>query len=109
MNTKLLAAFLASAILLAACGGNEEAAPLGEDVEVVESKDAEEIVQGNCISCHGGNLEGRGTYPALDDIGSRLTEEEILYVIQNGQGVMPKNIIEGAEAEVVAEWLSNKR
>ncbi|WP_017380198.1 cytochrome c551 [Paenisporosarcina sp. TG-14] len=110
MNKKLLTAIFGSVLMLAACGGDDDtAAPTGEDVEVVESQDAEKIAQGKCISCHGGNLEGQGNAPAINDVGSRLSQEEILNVILNGQGAMPPKIIEGAEAEVVAEWLSTKK
>ncbi|MCZ8536612.1 MULTISPECIES: cytochrome c551 [Paenisporosarcina] len=113
MNKKLLAAIFGSALMLAACGGggDEEATETNEEKggEVTETQDAEKIVQGNCTSCHGGNLEGQGNFPSLKDVGSRLSKDEILQVIQNGQGQMPANIIEGAEAEVVAEWLANKK
>ncbi|MBU0905946.1 MAG: cytochrome c [Firmicutes bacterium] len=112
MNKKLLAVLFGSALMLAACGGgDEEATPTNEENggEVTQSHDAEKIVQAKCSTCHGGNLEGQGNFPALNNVGSRLSEEEILNVIQNGQGGMPANIIEGAEAEVVAEWLSKKK
>lgn len=111
MNKKLLTAIFGSVLMLAACGGDDDtAAPTGgEEVEVVETEDAEKIVEGKCITCHGGNLEGQGNAPAINDVGSRLSQEEILNVILNGQGAMPPKIIEGAEAEVVAEWLSNKK
>lgn len=112
MNKKFLAAIFGSALMLAACGGgDEEATPTNDENggEVVESQDAEKIVQGNCTSCHGGNLEGQGNFPNISNVGSRLSKDEILKVIQEGQGAMPPNIIEGAEAEVVAEWLSNKK
>ncbi|MET1014997.1 MAG: cytochrome c551 [Paenisporosarcina sp.] len=113
MNKKLLAVLFGSALMLAACGGgnDEEATPTNDENggEVTQVHDAEKIVQANCTTCHGGNLEGQGNFPPLKDVGSRLTEEEILNVINDGRGQMPPNIIEGAEAEVVAEWLSNKQ
>ena len=113
MNKKLLAAIFGSALMLAACGGgDDEATPPTNDEnggEVTQASDAEKIVQANCTACHGGNLEGQGNFPPLNDVGSRLSEEEILTVIENGRGGMPPNIIEGTEAEVVAEWLSNKQ
>ncbi|WP_075617273.1 cytochrome c551 [Paenisporosarcina indica] len=113
MNKKLLAAIFGSLLMLAACGGgDDENAAVKNDKkggEVVQSGDAEKIVQGNCTMCHGGNLEGQGNAPALTDVGARLSKEEILAVIKKGQGGMPPNIIEGAEAEVVAEWLANKK
>ena len=112
MKKQLLAAIFGSVLMLAACGGgDDEATEINDENggEVVETQDAEKIVQGNCTSCHGGNLDGQGNFPNLTDVGSRLSQEEILKVIQEGRGQMPPNIIEGAEAEVVAEWLSNKK
>ena len=112
MKKQLLAAIFGSVLMLAACGGGDDEATETNDEnggEVVETQDAEKIVQGNCTSCHGGNLDGQGNFPNLTDVGSRLSQEEILKVIQEGRGQMPPNIIEGAEAEVVAEWLSNKK
>lgn len=113
MNKKLLAAVFGSILMLGACGGgdDEDAAVTNDEKggEVVQSGDAEEIVQGNCTMCHGGNLEGQGNAPALTDVGARLSEEEILDVIENGRGGMPAHVIEGTEAEVVAEWLANKK
>lgn len=91
-------------LMLAACGGKEEAAPTSP-TEV----DAEAVVNQSCISCHGENLEGRGQFPKLADVGSRLTEEEILEVITKGRGAMPAGIIQGAEAEAVAAWLAEKK
>ena len=112
MSKKLLAVFFGTALMLAACGGgNEKATPTNDENsgEVTQAGDAEKIVRAKCTTCHGGNLEGQGNFPSLQDVGSRLTQEEILNVIQNGRGGMPANLIEGAEAEVVAEWLSNKK
>lgn len=106
---KVVFPILGTILMLTGCGNNQQGAPSEENGgEVVQSHDAEKLVQGNCTSCHGGNLEGQGNFPALNNVGSRLSEEEILHVIQNGQGAMPAHIIEGVEAEVVAEWLSKK-
>ena len=41
------------------------------------SVDAEAVVSTSCITCHGGNLEGVGGAPALNDVGSRMSEAEI--------------------------------
>jgi len=114
MNKKLLAALFGSALMLAACGGggdDEEATQTNDENggEVTQANDAEKIVQAKCTTCHGGNLEGQGDFPALNNVGSRLSEEEILTVIQKGQGNMPPNLVEGADAEVVAEWLAQQK
>ncbi len=68
--------------------------------------DGQAVVQKNCISCHGQNLEGMGSFPALNNVGSRLSEEEILNVIQNGQGGMPPNIVQGDDAKAAAAYLA---
>ena len=56
-----------------------------------------------------GILEGAGGAPALADVGSRLSEEEIHDVIINGRTGMPGNIIKGEDAEAVAKWLAEKK
>ena len=61
------------------------------------------------LSCHGQNLEGQGNFPALNDVGSRLSQDEILDVIENGRGAMPGGIISGDDAQAVAEWLAAKK
>ena len=118
MNKKLLAALFGTVLMVSACGGGgdegEEATMTETDDEaggeVTQASDAEDlIITGNCTTCHGGNLEGGGPNPSLNDVGSRLSEEEILHVIQNGQGSMPPNLLEGTEAEVVAEWLAQQK
>jgi len=126
MNKKLLAVLFGSALMLAACGGGDNAEETdttttetettettepAEPTETTEtaSVDAEKIVGQSCISCHGTNLEGQGSFPALNDVGARLSEEEILNVIENGRGAMPGGIISGEDAQAVALWLSEKK
>ncbi|MFC3210959.1 cytochrome c551 [Planomicrobium okeanokoites] len=112
MKKSLMALLFGTTLILGACGGGEsseseppEETPAGEESSV----DAEQVVNQNCISCHGENLEGQGNFPALNDVGSRLSEDEILTVIQEGRGAMPAGIIEGEEAEAVAAWLSEQQ
>lgn len=111
MKKLFLGVALGSAMFLAACGG-DEAEPEMEsstDTESTAEVDAEAVANQKCISCHGTNLEGQGNFPSLNDVGSRLSEEEILTVILEGRGAMPPKIIEGAEAEAVAAWLAEKK
>lgn len=115
MKKSLMALLFGTTLILGACGGGDDTsepaeetpseAPAGEESAV----DAEQIVNQNCISCHGENLEGQGNFPALNNVGSRLSEDEILTVILEGKGQMPPSIIEGAEAEAVAAWLADKK
>jgi quinoprotein glucose dehydrogenase len=48
------------------------------------------IYSQNCAGCHGADLAGQaGAIPALTDITTRLTADQIKSVVQNGQGRMP--------------------
>lgn len=111
MKKQLMALLFGSTLILSACGGGDETTepPADSGDGGTATIDAEQVVQQNCISCHGENLEGQGNFPALNDVGARLSEEEILGVIQNGRGAMPPGIIEGEEAAAVAKWLSEKK
>lgn len=94
------------AIGLAACGGGGN--NNNEDGGETTSAGAEQIYAQNCSSCHGENLEGRNG-PKLEDVGSRLSKDEILDRIENGGTGMPPKIISGDDADKVATWLSEKK
>lgn len=119
--------------LLAACGGAEEETPAndpgteapeedaagGEEAEGTEEAgdegagdseavaQGEEIVQSNCISCHGENLEG-ATGPSLQGVGDKYSEEELHDILVNGIGSMPGGLASGNEDAVVQYLLTLK-
>ncbi len=105
MKKKWLATFmLGSALMLGACGGGDEK----EEGASVDPN--EQVAQQRCATCHGGNLQGMGSTPALNDVGSRLSEEEILEVILEGtSNGMPPGLVKGEEAEALAAWLAEKK
>ncbi|RLQ96768.1 cytochrome c551 [Falsibacillus albus] len=110
---KLLSIVLGAALImgLAACGsGNDNSQNGGGDsTETASSGDpAAKIFKQKCSTCHGNNLEG-GFGPNLQKVGSRYTEDQILLIIQNGKGQMPKGVIKGDDAKMVAKWLSKKK
>ncbi|MEI4769638.1 cytochrome c [Psychrobacillus sp. FJAT-51614] len=114
MNKKLLAVLLGVGLMLGACGGgNNNAKPANttENNGTTETAtvDPEKIVNAKCTSCHGGNLQGQGNFPALNNVGSRLSKDEILNVIENGRGAMPGGLITGEDADAVAAWLAEKK
>lgn len=104
MKKRLLAALFSSALLLAACGGDDEATQSTDGVV-----DGEKVVKSSCATCHGGNLEGKGNTPALNDVGARLSEAEILDIIENGKNGMPPGLIKGEQAEAAAAWLAEQK
>ena len=117
MKKKWLATFmLGSALMLGACGGDEENTEKTDEgtttppAQETTADASAEVAQQRCATCHGGNLQGMGTTPALNDVGSRLSEEEILDIIVNGQeGGMPGGLVQGEEAEALAAWLAAKK
>lgn len=107
MKKKWLTVVFGSALFLAACGGGgEESSSNG----ATEKSEGEKIVMQGCATCHGGNLQGMGNTPALNDVGSRLSQDEILDIILNGTDKgMPAGLIKGDEADKAAEWLASQK
>ena len=108
MKKAMLTLVFGSAIFLAACGGGGEKNATGNK-ETAAEPDGQAIAMKSCVTCHGGELQGMGSAPALKDVGSRLSEKEILDVINNGRGAMPAGLIKGADAEAVAKWLATQK
>lgn len=100
MKKSLLTLVFGSAIFLAACGGDDSASN-GETAEI----DGKSVVQQSCATCHGGQLQG-GNAPALNQLGAKYSEEEILDIILNGKDRMPPGVVKGEKAEAAAEYLS---
>ncbi|MGE7950093.1 cytochrome c551 [Lysinibacillus sp. NPDC093688] len=105
MKKAMLTLAIGSAIFLAACGGGKTT----NEGSKTTTPNGETIAMKSCITCHGGELQGQGNAPKISDVGSRLTEKEILDVIENGKGSMPAGVVKGADAEAVAKWLATKK
>jgi len=70
-----------------------------------DTNDDAKLVQ-SCINCHGGNLEGQGSAPAL--VG--LDPEHIVDVLVNGlegSSIMTAGMKNEAEAKAIAEYISS--
>jgi cytochrome c551 len=106
----LLITGVAATLLLAGCStaGQQQ----GQQQEEQSSSVAEtpqEVFANNCSACHGGNLQG-GYGPSLQKIGSKLNKEQIMHVIENGEGQMPPQTQVPKEArEKLAAWLAQKK
>ena len=49
-----------------------------------------DLYQKNCASCHGDKLQGKPpTFPSLLNIESKLSNEEVIKLLETGRGVMP--------------------
>lgn len=103
MKKSILTVIFGSALFLAACGGGEETSSGGE---TTTQPDGEKLVQTSCATCHGGQLQGASA-PALDKIGAKYSEEEVLNIILNGTDKgMPAGLLKGADAEAAAAYLA---
>ncbi|PLR67992.1 cytochrome c551 [Bacillus sp. UMB0893] len=110
MKRKLFALLFGTSLALAACGGGDDTQEEPKDGSgSKDTANAEEIVQQNCISCHGQNLEGGGAAPNLTKVGAKYDQKKIEGIINNGQGGMPGGLISESDATVVAEWLAEKK
>jgi cytochrome c550 len=57
-----------------------------DDSAAAEDFDPETFAQGQCVSCHGGDLSS-GFAPSL--VGLSKSQDEVHDIIKNGQGGMP--------------------
>ncbi|CAH0344832.1 cytochrome c551 [Bacillus sp. CECT 9360] len=114
MKKKLLALLMGTSLILAACGGGEdenagnESGNGDQDTTTAGAGDAEKIYVNSCASCHGNNLEG-DFGPKLNNVGSRLSQEDIEKIINEGKGSMPGGLIEGDQVSQMAKWLSEQK
>ncbi|MCD1261229.1 cytochrome c [Paenibacillus athensensis] len=104
---------------LAACGGNSASEPADHEqatttaaptAQAGAGADAEALYKSNCLSCHGGNLEGK-IGPSLAKVGGKLDEAKIAAKINNGGGGMPafKSTLKEQDVQALAAWLSSKK
>lgn len=126
MKKTLMAVLFALMLVLAACGGGndagnndaanndavnnteENAANNENDGGTVDSAAAEDAYKSSCASCHGQDLSG-GAGPDLTEVGASLSADEIETIIADGQGSMPGGLLSGDDATAVAEWLAEHK
>jgi quinoprotein glucose dehydrogenase len=58
-------------------------------VEASGNTGGELVYQTYCATCHGPNLTGRGSSPALTDLAARMSESQVAEIITEGPGEMP--------------------
>lgn len=83
--------------------------PPAEDNKTFKS--GKQIYLTYCSACHGENREGNhdGTYPNLQNIGSKYDEAGIRQIIAKGRGMMPAlTQLKEAELKAVVDYLFGK-
>lgn len=94
-------------IVIAACGGPAEPAEK-TDYFLNASEEARTLYESKCIACHATDLRGLvGSASNLQQVGARLSKDEIIFTIENGKGqMMPfKDTLSEDEIESLADWL----
>lgn len=105
--------FLAAALvvlLLSACGQQKDDAFLQSSITTPADEEAVALYKKQCISCHAADLSGR-VGPNLQKIGSSLSEEQLISILEEGSKGMPayKNRLEKEEIEALAQWLAKRK
>lgn len=105
MKKKLLAILMGTSLVLVGCGGNNDSA---DNKTTAGAGSAETLYQNSCSACHGGDLTG-GVGPNLTKVGTRLSQQDIEKIINEGKGTMPSKLIDESQAAQVAKWLASKK
>ena len=110
-GTRLAAIVLsASALALGACGGDDEEGGGGASTSAPQSEQAsagKSTFATTCGGCH--TMKDAGTNgqvgPNLDDL--KPDADLVKSAIERGPGVMPENLLEGAKADEVAQYVAD--
>lgn len=89
--------------------GGEETEQSEEGGGETAGGDGDAVFQNNCAMCHGSDLAS-GSAPALTEIGSKYSQEELAQIVQEGIGNMPAQPqVQGEDLEALTQWLSEKQ
>ena len=92
--------------------GKKEGGLTAEQAMAGSSEQVQTLYKQNCLSWHASNLEGRmGPKTNLQQVGGRMTQEQIAKQIEQGGGGMPgfQGKLKPEEAAALAEWLASKK
>ncbi|WP_059105127.1 menaquinol-cytochrome c reductase cytochrome b/c subunit [Shouchella shacheensis] len=82
---------------------------LTEEAEIDMEAEGYEIYsqQQSCIGCHGDQMTGGSAGPNL--LETEKSPEEVIEIVENGQGAMPGGEFEGSDEElqILAEYIAN--
>lgn len=95
-----------SAVALSACSSQAT----DQGMTVSADAKAEAIYKKQCLSCHAADLRGK-VGPGLQEIGSKMTEQQLFAIIQDGARGMPafKKVLSAEEIQALSQWLSTKK
>ena len=118
MRRGLACLWMIAALAAAGCGGGDaeeqpaggtptNAAPAQDEAGGSAAAPGRQQFVATCGGCHA--LEAAGTNgqvgPNLDDV--KPSQDEVLGAIKSGPGAMPENLLQGEDAQQVAEYVSS--
>jgi cytochrome c551 len=93
-------------------GGSKNANASTTEALAGATEQVQSLYKQSCLSCHGNTLEGRiGPNTNLQQVGKKLTKEQISKQIANGGNGMPSfgTKLTAEEIQALTEWLSTKK
>ncbi|TDL53824.1 cytochrome c [Paenibacillus dendritiformis] len=98
---------VAIALALAACSEGTDRQGREAGAAAPGEATAMTIYKKQCLSCHAADLSGR-VGPSLQEIGSKMSEQQLIDTIQDGTKGMPafKKVLRADEIETLGQWLS---
>lgn len=90
------------AVILAVACAQEPPLPEGADAEIIVGH---EVYGARCARCHGAD-GGGGIGPSLQEIETRLTDDEQRDVLRNGRKSMPRfdSVLDATEIDAVIRY-----
>ncbi|WP_147535836.1 c-type cytochrome [Bacillus marasmi] len=85
-------------IITAGCSANAADGP----------KDGPGLYEQKCSACHGSDLKGAAAGPAVLNMKSKYTTDELEKLMLDGKGMMPGKLLTEEENKLVSEWLMTK-
>ncbi|AXF56296.1 c-type cytochrome [Salicibibacter kimchii] len=84
-------------------GGADNGAEEEDNGETVDAGEGMDLYEENCMSCHGGDLEG-GSGPPLEGHSA----DDVRAAIEEGPGSMPEDLVTGDDADAVAQYVEEE-
>lgn len=99
-----------SAFALSACNEGAGNQAKNQGMTAPADVNAEAIYKKQCLSCHAADLRGK-VGPGLQEIGSKMTEQQLFGMIHDGARGMPafKKVLNAEEIQALSQWLSTKK